>query len=81
MTGDEWRAKQSSPLSQHDQSSNVTGDYTSWTEMDTDSHPLSFHSLDGDDMGLGDLEMLSPSADKSSLTPKMVPKVMALPVL
>ena len=79
MTGDEWRAKQSSPLSHHDQSSNVTGDYTSGTEMDTDSHPLSFHSLDGDDMGLGDFEMLSPSADKSSLTPKMVPKVMALP--
>ena len=79
MTGDEWRARQSSPLSLHDHSSNVTGDYTSGTEMETDSHPLSFHSLDGDDIGLGDLEMLSPPAEKSSLTSKMVPSVLALP--
>ena len=50
--------------------------------MDTDSHPASFHSLnslDGDDLGLGDLDMMSPGPQKSFLTSRPKTKVLALP--
>ena len=79
MTVDEWRGNQSSPLSLHDHSSTATGSYTSMSEMETESNPLSFHSLDGGDMGLGDLVMGPPSAHDSSLTTKSVPSQLSLP--